>query len=66
MTAKKEPPPCWNISTISAKEPAKVDYYKMFEGKMPGGRALMSSTLTLPDAKLTSLKEIHPAKFDEL
>jgi predicted glutamine amidotransferase len=48
------------------KEPGKVDYYKMFEGKMPGGRALMSSTLTLPDAKLTSLKEIQPAKFDQL
>ena len=48
------------------KEPGKVDYYKMFEGKMPNGRALMSSTMTLPDAKLTSLKDIQPAKFDQL
>jgi predicted glutamine amidotransferase len=48
------------------KEPGKVDYYKMFEGKMAGGRALVSSTLTLADAKVTSLKEIQPAKFDQL
>jgi predicted glutamine amidotransferase len=48
------------------KEPGKVDYYKMFEGKMPGGRALMSSTMTLPDAKPTGLKEIQDAKFDQL
>ncbi len=48
------------------KEPGKVKYYSMFEGKMPGGRALVSSTITLPDAKVTSLKNICPATFDKL
>ena len=48
------------------KEPGKVEYYSMFEGAMPGGRALVSSTLTLPEAKVTSLKNIRPAIFDAL
>jgi predicted glutamine amidotransferase len=48
------------------KEPAKVEYYKMFEGDMPSGRALVSSTMTLPEAKMGSLKNVCPAKFDEL
>jgi hypothetical protein len=33
---------------------------------MPGGRALVSSTLTLPDAKLGNLKKVRPAIFDTL
>lgn len=48
------------------KEPGKVEYYRMFEGAMPGGRALVSSTLTLADANMKNLKEVHPAKFDAL
>jgi predicted glutamine amidotransferase len=48
------------------KEPDKVKYYEMFEGTMPGGRALVSSTMKLPEANVTSLKEIRPAKFDKL
>ena len=48
------------------KEPAKVEYYKMFTGTMPGGRALVSSTLTLPAAKLKSLTDIQPAVFDQI
>lgn len=37
------------------------EYYRMFEGKMPGGRALVSSTMTLPDAKMVNLKTPNPA-----
>jgi hypothetical protein len=48
------------------KEPGKVEYYRMFTGTMPGGRALVSSTLTLPAAKLKSLTNIQPAVFDKL
>jgi hypothetical protein len=48
------------------KEPEKVNYYKMFEGTMPGGRALVSSTLTMPDAGLKNLTNIQPAVFDKL
>jgi hypothetical protein len=48
------------------KEPGKVKYYTMFEGAMPGGRALVSSTLTFPAAGLKSLKNVQPAVFDKL
>lgn len=48
------------------KEPDKVKYYQMFEGTMPGGRALVSSTMTLPEAGVTSLKNTRPAAFDKL
>jgi len=48
------------------KEPGKIKYYSMFEGTMPGGRALVSSTLTLPAAKLDKLANIQPAVFDKL
>ncbi len=48
------------------KEPGKVEYYTMFEGRMPGGRALISSTLKLPGAQLTNLSDIQPATFDKL
>jgi predicted glutamine amidotransferase len=47
-------------------EPGKVKYYRMFEGTMPGGRALVSSTLTLPGAKFNHLANIQPAVFDKL
>lgn len=48
------------------KETGKVEYYSMFEGAMPGGRALVSSTLTMPDARLKNLTNIRPAVFDKL
>jgi predicted glutamine amidotransferase len=48
------------------KEPGKIEYYRMFEGVMPGGRALVSSTLTLADAKLNNLTKIREATFDAL
>jgi len=48
------------------KEPDKARYYEMFEGKMPGGQAVFSSTMKLPEAKPDHLTDIHPAKFDDL
>lgn len=48
------------------KAPGKVKYYSMFAGTMPGGRALVSSTLTLPDTRLDKLTNIQPAVFDKL
>ena len=64
---KKETPASLNyFHYFKPKEPGKVEYYRMFEGTMPGGRALVSSTLTLPDAKLKNLANIQPAVFDKL
>ena len=48
------------------KEADKAAYYKLYLGSMPGGRALVSSTLTLEDAKVVELKDIRPAEFDAL
>ena len=43
------------------------EYYGMFEGEMPGGRALVSSTLTMPGAKIEkSGRRFCPAAFDKL
>jgi len=33
---------------------------------MPGGHALVSSTFTLDEAKVTGLKDVRPAEFDAL
>jgi len=64
---QKETPALLNyFHYFKPKEPGKVEYYSLFEGTMPGGRALVSSTLTLPDAKLDNLKNIKPAVFDKL
>ena len=48
------------------KEPGKAAYYKLFLGSMPGGRALVSSTFTLDDAKVSELKDVQVAEFDAL
>jgi len=48
------------------KEPDKAAYYKLFVGSMPGGRALVSSTFTLEEAKIAELRDIQPANFDAL
>jgi len=48
------------------KEPGKVAYYQMFLGTMPGGEALVSSTITMPGAKVESMTNIRPANFDNL
>ena len=64
---QKETPALLNyFHYFKPKEPEKVKYYKMFEGTMPGGRALVSSTLTMPGAKLKNLSNIQPAVFDKL
>ena len=47
-------------------DPDKAAYYRMYLGTMPGGRAVVSSTLTLEDANVTELKKIRPAEFDVL
>ncbi|HEV2329922.1 MAG TPA: hypothetical protein VGY56_14165 [Verrucomicrobiae bacterium] len=48
------------------KEPSKVDYYKMYVGSMPEGRAVVSSTIAMDDAKVRELTDIAPAEFDIL
>lgn len=48
------------------KEADKVAYYRMYLGTMPGGRALMSSTMTLEEAKIPGLTNIQPAEFEAL
>jgi len=64
---QKETPAVLNyFHYFKPKEPGKVNYYNLFEGSMPGGRALVSSTLTLPGAKLNNLANIQPAVFDRL
>jgi hypothetical protein len=64
---QKETPALLNyFHYFKPKEPEKVKYYKMFEGTMPGGWALVSSTLTMPDAKLKNLANIQEAVFEKL
>lgn len=48
------------------KEPGKADYYNMYVGSMPGGRALVSSTFILNDSKVPGLSDIAPAQYDTL
>jgi predicted glutamine amidotransferase len=48
------------------KEPGKVDYYTMYAGSMSEGRAVVSSTLTMGNTKVSGLNNIAPAKFDVL
>jgi hypothetical protein len=64
---QKETPALLNyFHYFKPKDPEKVKYYSMFEGTMPSGRALVSSTLTMPGAKLNNLANIQPAIFDKL
>jgi glutamine amidotransferase len=62
-----------NFSTLRAlnyfnarEEKAKADYYTMFQGNMPGGRAIVSSTFTLDGARVEGLKVGGAAAFGEL
>lgn len=48
------------------KEPAKMEYYRQYLGQMPGGRALVSSTLTFEATKVPGLSDLKPAEFDSL
>jgi predicted glutamine amidotransferase len=64
---EKETPALLNyFHYFKPREPEKVKYYNLFEGTMPGGRALVSSTLTMPDAGLKNLKNVQLAVFDKL
>lgn len=42
------------------------EYYGMFEGIMPGGRALVSSTITMDCARVKGMSKIVPAVFETL
>jgi predicted glutamine amidotransferase len=64
--AKGTPASLQYFHFFKPKEPDKAAYYKLFTGSMPGGRALVSSTFTLDDAKVSELKDIRPAEFDAL
>ena len=48
------------------KEQGKIDYYRMYVGSMSGGRALVSSTLTMNGTKVSGLNDIADAKYDVL
>lgn len=54
------------LNFFKTKEADKSAYYRMYVGAMPGGRALVSSTLTFADANLTALKDVQPAELDIL
>jgi glutamine amidotransferase len=54
------------LNYFTPKEPAKVAYYQMFLGTMPGGHAFVSSTLNLDGARVNGLKITGPATFGEL
>ena len=54
------------LNFFKPKEPGKIDYYRMFTGSMPEGRALVSGTLTMNDSKVRGLTNIAPAEFDAL
>lgn len=51
---------------FKSKIPGKAAYYSMYTGALPGGRAVMSSTLTLPAARPKELQEVQAAAFDQL
>ena len=42
------------------------EYYGMFEAAMPGGRALVSSTITMDGVKVKGMSKIVPAVFQTL
>jgi glutamine amidotransferase len=54
------------LNFFKPKEPGKVDYYSMYVGSMPEGRAVVSSTITMKDAKVDGLKSIARAEFEVL
>jgi hypothetical protein len=44
--------------------PDQAAYYRMYVGVLPGGRAVVSSTLTLPEAGIPALRDLQPADYD--
>ena len=64
--AKSTPVSLQYFHYFKPTEADKSAYYRMYLGTMPGGRAVVSSTMTLRDAEVSTLKEIKPAEFDSL
>lgn len=54
------------LNFFKPTEKPKVDYYRMHLGRMPGGQAFVSSTLTFDAARPASLQIEGPAPFGEL
>ncbi len=54
------------LNYFTSKEQPKVDYYQMYLGTMPGGRAFVSSTIKNESAKVHGLAITGPATFGEL
>jgi len=54
------------LNYFKSQEPPKMTYYRMYLGKMPGGRALVSSTFNFDSAKVNGLSISGPATFGEL
>jgi predicted glutamine amidotransferase len=54
------------LNYFTSRERAKVDYYQMYLGAMPGGRAFVSSTIKNDSAKIDGLTITGPAAFGEL
>ena len=52
------------LNFFKPEEPGKVNYYTMYLGSMPEGRAVVSSTLIMNDSKVRELSDIAPAEFD--
>jgi glutamine amidotransferase len=54
------------LNYYKSQERAKVDYYQMYLGTMPGGRAFVSSTIKNDGAKVNGLAITGPAACGEL
>ncbi len=54
------------VNYFKSREPASENYYRMYLGAMPGGRALVSSTFNLDSARVSGLAITGPAPFGEL
>jgi predicted glutamine amidotransferase len=54
------------LNYFTSQERAKVDYYQMYLGTMPGGRAFVSSTIKNDAAKINGLAITGLATFGEL
>jgi predicted glutamine amidotransferase len=54
------------LNYFKSQEQAKLDYYEMYLGAMPGGLAFVSSTFNFAGAKVSGLAISGPATFGEL
>jgi len=53
------------MNYFKSEEKPKVDYYRMYLGRMPGGNAFVSSTFTLDGAGVEGLGISGPAPFGQ-